>query len=175
MGKMHEFHLSGFIISWFARLLYLGSLTTLIPFGALVLASPEKFVSESLHYIPVTGFAFAGAGALILLLHYRNLAHVLATLGWATLIPGLGGLFFMVFQRDAFFAFLTNVFSGFSLIEPFAAVFQQTFPTIWLFVIGYVLIGLVLLHVAGRMEREHAVLEQFKKIFGPRVRVFRSR
>jgi hypothetical protein len=174
MAGAHRFSLSGFIVSWIARLFYLASLTAIIPFAAFLLANPLEAMPDLLSQFPVAALILFVLSIIILFVYHHNIAHTLAALGWMALLPGFGGLVFMLVPREAAFAFLKGIFSGFAMLEPFVAAVQQALPWGWLFVIGYIVIGLALVHIAGRMDSDHALTTHLKKIFGPRVRILRS-
>jgi hypothetical protein len=173
--ELHKFSVTGFVISWIARLFYLGALTALIPFGAVLITSGLSEIPETIRAVPTAALALAGVSVLVLFFYHGHLAHVLAALGWMTLLPGIGGAIFLLLKRETLFAFLTAIFSGFALVEPFIAAVEKALPNAWLFVIGYLVLGVMFIYVAGKMEREHAVLTQMRKLFGPRARIFRSR
>jgi hypothetical protein len=173
MSSGPTFSLHGFIVSWIARLFYLSSLTSLIPFGAVLVKSGFTHIGEQLGKVPIAAIILLGLSILVLLFFYHNLAHTLASLGWMTFLPGLGGVFFMLFNREQVFGALASVFSGFALVEPFIIALQASLPQVWAFIIGYVALGFVLIHIAGRIEREHALTTTLKNVFGPRVRILR--
>lgn len=174
MAEAHRFSLAGFIVGWVARLFYLASLTAIIPFAVLLLTKPLETVPNFFAQFPFAALVLFVLSIVVLFIYHRDVAHTLAALGWMALLPGLGGLAFMLIPRETALGFLKSVFSGFAMLEPFVAAVQQALPGVWLFVIGYIVIGLVLVHVAGRMDEQHALMTHMKKIFGPRVRVFRS-
>ena len=175
MAQARHFNLFGFIIGWIARLLYLGALTTLIPFGALLITSGIKNIPTQVRNVPITAVVLVGISIVVLFLYHRDFAHTLASMGWMTFLPGLGGLFFLFFSKDKIFALFEKLFVGFESIKPLLDAVQQSLPQVWIFVIGYVVLGFVLIHIAGRMDREHALTSQLRKIFGPRARIYKSR
>ena len=175
MTSPQHWSVGGFITGWVARLLYLTSLTALIPFGALLLTERPEKIPDTLQYLPLTAATLLGLSALVLLLYHRSVAHTLASLGWMTLVPGIGSLVFMLVNREAVFTLLATLVIGFGKIEPLlVAYLENVLPKLWLFIIGYIVLGLVLIHIAGRMEHEHALTSQLRKLFGPRARIFRS-
>lgn len=174
MTAQRKFSPLSFVVGWMAGLLYLGALASLIPFGALLVSSGFKNIPAAMHQVPIAALALVGASFIVLLLYYRDLAHSLAALGWMTFLPGFGGLFMLFFSPDAMFAFLQKTFAGFSAVKPFLEAVQNTLPTVWLFIIGYILVGFIFLHIAGRLNEEHQLSSYFKKAFGPRVKIFRS-
>ncbi len=172
----YESALLGWVVSWIARMLYLSSLASLIPFGALLITSAPAQFPVQLNYLPMTALALIGMSALVLLCYYRNLAHTLSSLGWMTLLPGLGALFFMIFRREQVLGLLSRVVVGFGTIEPAVnAYLERTLPNLWVFIAGYIIIGIVLVYFAGRIESEQAVMSRIRRIFGPRTRIFRMR
>jgi hypothetical protein len=93
-----------------------------------------------------------------------------------TLLPGLGALFFMIFRREQVFGLLSKFVVGFGKIEPAVnAYLERALPNLWIFIAGYIIIGFVLLYFAGKIEEEHAIMSYLKRLFGPRVKIFRSR
>jgi len=172
--EAHRFSLGGFIVGWVARLLYLSALTVLIPFGALLITSGLSKIPEAIRQVPITALALVGVSAIILFLYHHSIAHTLASLGWMTLLPGIGGLLLMLVGREAIFGFISRFFAGFSLIEPLLTAVQESLPKIWLFAVAYIIIGLMLIHTAGKIDHQHALRSQLRNLFGPRVRIFKS-
>ncbi len=171
----HKFSLGGFLVSWIARLLYFSALTVLIPFGALMLSAGLGGIPQAVRAIPTTALLLVGVSAVILLLYHRNIAATLASLGWMTLLPGLGGLVFLILGKETIIAVLQKLFLGFGLVESMVGMIEQSLPNLIIFVIGYIILGLLFLHIAGKIEHKHAITAQIKKLFGPRARVLRSR
>ncbi len=172
----YEFSIVGLLVSWIARVPYIASLTSLIPFGALLITSVPAQISVELGYLPRSALALLGMSALILLCYHRNFAHTLASLGWMTLLPGLGALFFMIFRREQVFGLLSRFVVGFGKIEPAVnSYLGRALPNLWIFIAGYIVIGFVLIYFAGRIESEHAITSYLRRIFGPRARIVRMR
>ncbi len=168
--------LLGWVVSGVAKLVYLASLASLIPFGALLITTAPEQIAVELGHIPLTALAMLGVSALILLCYHRNFARTLASLGWMTLLPGLGAVFFMIFRREQVFGLLSGLVVGFGKIEPaLNAYLERALPNLWVFIAGYIIIGFVLVYFAGRIEREHAITSCIRKFFGPRARIFRTR
>ncbi|MEM2916716.1 MAG: hypothetical protein QXT19_05175, partial [Candidatus Woesearchaeota archaeon] len=160
---------SGLVVGWIARLLYIASLTSLVPFGALLLTSAPAQVPVRLGYLPVTALALFGLSALLLLCYHRSLARTLSSLGWMTLLPGLVALFFIIFRRDRGFGMLSWLVVGFGKIEPaLNAYLERTLPKLWVFIVGYIIIGFVLVYFAGKIEKERTLTSYLKRLFGPR-------
>lgn len=174
--ETRKFSLVGLLISWIASIIYLASLTSLIPFGALLLTSRPDRIPDTLQYLPYTALALVGVSVLILFIYYRSFAHTLASLGWMTLLPGLASLFFLIFKPEAVLDLLATFVIGFGKIEPLVAAYiGQAVPKLWIFILGYIALGMVLIYIAGKMESEHALTSTVRKLFGPRARIFRSR
>ncbi len=172
----YKFSILGLLVSWVARVLYIASLTSLIPFGALLITSAPAQIPVTSGYLPATALALLGMSALMLLGYHRNFAHTLSSLGWMTLLPGLGALFFMIFRREQVFGLLSRLVAGFGKIEPVVnSYLERALPNLWIFIAGYIMIGCVLIYFAGRIESEHAITSYFRRIFGPRARIFRMR
>lgn len=165
----------GLIIGWIARLLYLSSLVALIPFFILLFTSPLVLLPETLQLVPFTAMGLLAVSILILFLYHRNLAHVLASMGWMTMIPGFAAVFFLIFNREAVFQLLASIVAGFGKVEPWVVSYLEHFlPHSWAFSVIYILVGFVLLKIARKIDHEHSLALQIKKLFGPRVRIFRS-
>lgn len=170
----YEFSMAGFIVGFIAKLLYFSSLTALIPFGAMILTQKTADLPATMHFLPLSALALLGFSVLILLFHHRSIAHTLASLGWMTLIPGLGALGFMIFNRDAVMNMLSSVIFGFGKIEPYVAAYlNSALPKVWVVIVVYILLGAILLYIAGRMESQHAITSYVRRIFGPRARIYR--
>lgn len=165
--------LFGVVVRWFAHLLYVSSLTALIPFASLMLYSPAGLWPAMLGYAPLTAIVLLVLSVAVLFFYYHNVGHVLASLGWMTFVPGIAGFFFVVFRMEWVFA-LFEYFAG-----PLAPVVRQqlenALPTSWLFIIGYVVIGFVLLKAAGGLEREHVISGRIRKFLGSRWRITSAR
>jgi hypothetical protein len=170
----YRFSFTGFIIGWIAKLLYFASLTTLIPFGAMLLTARPAEIPASLQYLPWTALGLLFLSAFVLLVYHRNLAHTLASLGWMTLLPGIGALVFMIVDPQTVLGFIAKLVVGFGKVEPLVESYlNDVLPKVWLFIAVYILLGFVLISIAGKMESKHALMSHFRKIFGPRVRFFR--
>ncbi len=172
MTHSYSFNAVNLIVGWIAGLFYFTALTSLIPFGALLVTSGVVSIPSQLRHLPLAALILVGVSILVLFLHYRNAAHTLAALGWMTFLPGLGGFFFLVFGKVAVFAWLEKIFEG-SIAAPFISAVYKALPSAWLFVIGYILLGYALIGIAGRMDREHALFAQVRKLFGPRARILK--
>jgi len=174
--ETQNFSLVGLLISWIASILYLASLTSLIPFGALLLTSRPDRIPDTLQYLPHTALALVGVSVLILFIYYRSFARTLASLGWMTLLPGLASLFFLIFKPEAVLDLLAKLVIGFGKVEPLLASYlERTVPKLWIFILGYIALGIVLIYIAGKIEREHALTSTIRKLFGSRARIVRSR
>jgi len=172
MTGTFQFNVVNFIVGWIAGLFYLTALSALIPFGALLITSGFSHIPAHLQNFPITALILIGVSVIVLVLHYRSVAHTLAALGWMTFMPGLGGVFFLAFGSEKVFAWLAKIFVG-SALEPFIAAVYKALPQVWLFVIGYVIIGYIFIHIAGKIDREHALASQLRKLFGPRARIYK--
>ncbi len=172
--QAHKFSVIGFFVSWIAKLLYFAALTSLIPFGAMLFtARPEK-IPEAIAYFPITALGLIALSIVVLLIYTKSFAHTLASMGWMTLLPGIGALVFMFVDKQAVIGIFAKVILGFDKIEPYVSAYlDDVLPKVWIFIIAYILLGLVLISIAGKMEYEHALMFQFKKIFGPNARIFR--
>jgi hypothetical protein len=171
---VHRFSFTGFLIGWFARLLYFASLASLIPFGAMLLTTRPEKIPANLQYLPWTAVGLLFLSAFVLLVYHRSFAHTLASLGWMTLLPGIGALVFMLVNKEAVFNFITTLVVGFGKVEPLVSEYiNDVLPKVWLFIAVYIILGFLLIYIAGKMEYEHAMMSQFRRIFGSRVRFFR--
>jgi hypothetical protein len=173
MAEAFKFSVANFVVGWIAGLFYLTALATLIPFGALLATSGFTHIPEYLHNVPISALILVGIAVAVLFVHYRSVAHTIASLGWMTFLPGLGGLLLLVFGKVQIFAWLERFFAG-TALEPFIAAIYNAMPQVWLFVIGYVVLGYIFIHIAGKIDREHALAAQLRKLFGPRARIYRS-
>ncbi len=170
----HKFSIAGFIIRWIASLLYITALTTLIPYGALLLTAMPENIALNLGYLPITAFGLLVLSVLVLWFYYKSLAHTVSSLGWMTLLPGLGALFFMIFRPDEVLGLLSGFITSFGRIEPYIIAYLETaFPKLWIMIISYLVLGVLFIYVAGRMEYKHALVFQLKRIFGPRAKIYR--
>lgn len=169
----YQFSITGFIVGIIAKLVYLSALTVLIPFGAMILTQKPSGLPATLQFFPISALALLGFSVLILLFHHRSLAHTLASLGWMTLLPGLGALGLMIFNREAVFTILGN-FLGFGRIEPYIADYiNSALPNVWFVTVVYIILGVVLIYIAGRMESTHTITAYVRRVFGPRARIYR--
>ncbi|MEM4239915.1 MAG: hypothetical protein QXM31_00040 [Candidatus Woesearchaeota archaeon] len=165
----HRRGIFGFILEWIAKLLYFASLSSLIPFGAMILTQRPDRIPQTLSYLPLTALGLLIVSAALLLAYHKSLAHTIAALGWMTLIPGIGALAFMIVNRQAVLDFFAKTILGFEKIEPYVAEYlDNVLPKVWLFVIAYVIIGLVLLQIAGRIGREHSIWSRIRRLLGLR-------
>lgn len=172
--QKYEFSMTGFIVGFIAKLLYFSSLTALIPFGAMILTQKTESLPATLRFLPITALALLGFSVLMLLFHHKSLAHTLASLGWMTLLPGIGALGFMIFNKAAVFNVLNSAIFGFSKIQPYVAAYlDSALPKVWIVIGVYILLGFILVYIAGRMESKHAITSYIRRVFGPRARIYR--
>lgn len=170
----HRSHAGGFIIAFIARVLYLGALATIVPAAILMLASPLEAVPIFFEYVPFYALAIVLLSVIMLYFHEKSIGHVFLSLGWMTIIPGIGGAVFLYFGRETVLSWLTIFFGIIPVLAPVLAVLESIYPNLWLLVIAYIVLGIILLHIAGKLEREYALSMQVKKLFGRRARVIRS-
>ena len=170
----HKSFLGGFIICTLAQILYLSSLTVLIPLGILIFLSPVQTTSMLGESLPWGSVVLLLLSVIILFGYYHNTAKTVSILGWLSLIPGLSGLFFLLVDRESLFNLLSSFLVGINVVEPVIAAWENTLPQLWLFVIGYLVLGMFLIHLAGRLGREHALVSKIKQMFGRRARIVRS-
>lgn len=165
----------GFFIGWISKLFYIASLASLIPFGAMIITSVPAEIPVELGYFPLTALVLLIISVLILFCYHRNLARTLASLGLMTLVPGIGALVLMIVNKDVVFAIFARFLFGFGKIEPYLdSYIESAIPKTWLFIVAYILLGLLLLYVAGRIEYEHTLVGYFRRVFGPRARIYRK-
>lgn len=176
MENPHTRHVFDILLWWVVRLLYLSALTTLVPFVARFITAGTFALPENVQYVPGAAFGILVVCVLVLFFHYHSAAHTLASLGWMTFIPGLFALFFQIVSPESFIALLEKVGVGAGLVQSeIREYIAYVVPKLWLYIAVYVVLGLLLITLAGKMEREHALGEQVRKLFGPRARIFRHR
>jgi hypothetical protein len=169
----HRFSIIGFFVGWIAKLLYFASLTSLIPFGAMLLTARPQKIPETLAYFPLTAIGLLLISAFVLLVYHKNLGHTISTLGWMTLIPGIGSLVFMFVNPQAVLDLFAKVILGFDKIEQYIMSYlDDVLPKVWLFIAAYILLGIVLISVGRKMEHKQTLMSYFRKVFGPRVRFY---
>ena len=117
MEHPHTSHVFDILLWWVVRLLYLSALTTLVPFVAHMITSRSFAVPERLQYVPGTALGVLIICVLVLSVHYHSIAHMLASLGWMTLIPGIFALFFQVVSPDVFIALLEKAGVGAGFVQ----------------------------------------------------------
>ena len=162
----HEFHRLDLLIWLVVKTLYLYSLTTLIPFGALFFTSGFQAIPKEIQHVPLIAFGIFTASLILLFAHYRDIAHALASLGWMGLLCGITAVLFHLFHPQSVFGLFKNVVYGFDKIEPIILKeLNDVLPTIWLFIVGYLVFGIVLLYIAGKIEPEHSMMSTLRKLF----------
>jgi hypothetical protein len=175
MKQPHTSHVFDIILWWVVRLLYLSALTTLVPFVAHFIASGSLALPENVQYVPGAAFGILVICITVLFIHYHSVAHTLASLGWMTFVPGLIALFFQIVSPESFIATLETVGIGAGLVQnEIKEYINFVVPKVWLFIAVYLALGFILIHIAGKMEREHALTAQVRKLFGPRARILRK-
>ena len=167
----HKFHRLDLLIWFVVKILYLYSLTALIPFGALFFTSGVRAIPQEIQHSPLIALGIFAVSLILLFAHYRDLAHSLASLGWMALLVGITAVLFHLLHPQSVLGLFQNVVYGFDKIEPIIVKeLDDVFPTIWLFIIGYIVLGIVLLYIAGKMEPEHSMMSTIRKLFKPRKR-----
>lgn len=167
----HKFHRLDLLIWLVVKALYLYSLTALIPFGALFFTSGFRAIPQEIQHVPLISFGLFVASLIILFAHYRDIAHALASLGWMGLLCGITAVLFHLFHPQSVLGLFKNIVYGFDKIEPvILKELNDVLPTIWLFIVSYMVFGIVLLYVAGKIEPEHSMMSTVRNIFRPRDR-----
>ncbi|MEM4247151.1 MAG: hypothetical protein QXR48_01280 [Candidatus Woesearchaeota archaeon] len=165
----------GFFVGWISRLIYVSSLASLIPFGAMIFTSAPAEIPVGFGYFPLTALGLLGVSALILFCYHRNLARTFASLGLMTLIPGIGALVLMLVNKDVVFAIFARFVFGFGKIEPYLnSYIESAIPNTWLFIIAYVLLGFLFLYVAVKIKYRYALVGYFRRVFGSRARIYKQ-
>ena len=170
----HKFSFGRLIIVWFAEILYLSALSALLPVILLTLISPMEPFANLSQYVSLTALGMVVLSVFILFLAYQSLGRVFFSVGWITLVPGLGGLIFLDFQKDAIIAFFSTVFSWFPLVEPVVNILERSMPNLWVIAVSYIIIGFLFMHLAGKLEHKHALTSQIRKLFGRRAKILRN-
>jgi hypothetical protein len=103
---------------------------------------------------------FSGALTLIVLgafvLWYTNgkLGKTLKSLGWMKIVPGTIAIAFFLFGKDSFYGTARTSITGFSIIEPVVKpLFEHSLPTLEIFAVGYVLLGICFVWLGNKMEQ----------------------
>jgi hypothetical protein len=140
----------------------------------LLTSRPEKVLLDFGRF-PIAAIALLCLSIVVLMAYHRSFAHTLASLGWMTLVPGIGALVMMIVNREAVVSFLVSLVSVFGNVGPYVSAYiDAALPKVWVFIGVYIFLGFVLLYVAGKIEYEHAMMATLKRVFGPRARIYRK-
>jgi hypothetical protein len=130
------------MLTWFFRLLYVSGLTLVFPIVYLfAFPSDAPFPILPSLLIALLLIAISFMGLLIL---EERFGRALQSIAQATLIPGIIGVFFSFFSRDAVFNLLSKTFAGEQATLLLNRYLENVVPKLQIVTIVYVVLGLLI-------------------------------
>jgi len=132
------------VLRYFAQAAYFAGLTALVPLVIIPTQKAPTYVSAAMGLI-----IFA---ILVLFIQKGTLGLTIRALGRLTTLSGVLAVLFLMFGREASINFVSGVSSA--LAPLIRGYIENSIPSVWLLVLGFLLIGIVLWGVGGKMVRK---------------------
>jgi len=132
------------VLRYFAQAAYFAGLTALVPLVIIPTQKAPTYVSAAMGLI-----IFA---ILVLFIQKGTLGLTIRALGRLTTLSGVLAVLFLMFGREASINFVSGVSSA--LAPLIRGYIENSIPSVWLLALGFLLIGIVLWGVGGKMVRK---------------------